>query len=125
MSRTVLIVDDSPPMRQALCEVFTREEDFDVCGEANNGQEAIDKARELKPDLVVTDFAMPVMNGLEVTRLLKTLWPELRVIVYTFHSNTFLEQQAQTVGASAVVSKSEPITNLVAKARTLFGQIAA
>lgn len=125
MSRTVLIVDDSPPMRQALCEVFTREEDFDVCGEANNGQEAIDKARELKPDLVVTDFAMPVMNGLEVTRLLKTLWPELRVIVYTFHSNTFLEQQALTVGASAVVSKSEPITNLVAKARTLFGQIAA
>jgi len=125
MGRTVLIVDDNPRLRETLCEIFTREEDFEVCGEANNGQEAITKAHELKPDLIVTDLVMPVMNGLEETRLLKRLYPEVRVIIYTLHNNDFVAKEAMSAGASAVVSKSEPIATLLAKARSLFGQIAA
>jgi two-component system chemotaxis response regulator CheB len=61
-------VDDNPLVRQAVCELFTREGDFDVCGEAENGREAIEKAQLLRPNLIVTDLSMPVMNGLEETQ---------------------------------------------------------
>ena len=125
MTRSVLIVDDSPIVRKALCELFAREGDFDVCGIAGNGQEAIEKAQQLKPDLIVTDLSMPVMNGLEETRLLKELMPNVPVIVYTAHSDPFIEKEALTAGASAVISKSEAVNTLLARARSLVDQIAA
>ena len=65
MAKTVLIVDDNTYIRQGLCQVFKRETDFRVCGEAENGKEAIAKAMELRPDLIVLDLSMPVMNGLD------------------------------------------------------------
>ncbi len=65
MAKTVLIVDDNAYIRQALCELFKREADFEVCGEAENGREAIAKARELHPDLIVLDLSMPVMPRAE------------------------------------------------------------
>jgi CheY-like chemotaxis protein len=73
--RSVLVVDDNPIVRRRLCELFTREGDFNICGEAENGREAIEKAQLLRPDLIVTDLSMPVMNGLEETRVLKKLMP--------------------------------------------------
>jgi DNA-binding NarL/FixJ family response regulator len=59
MAKTVLIVDDNAFIRQALCELFTRETDFEICGEAENGKVAIEKAQELHPDLIVMDRSMP------------------------------------------------------------------
>ena len=56
--RSVLVVDDNQLIRQALCELFTREGDFEICGEAENGQEAIEKAQLLHPDLIVTDLSI-------------------------------------------------------------------
>jgi DNA-binding NarL/FixJ family response regulator len=81
--RSVLVVDDSPAVRKAVCELLTRERKFEVCGEAENGSEAIEKAQRLRPALIVTDLSMPVMNGLEETRVLKKLMPALPVIIYT------------------------------------------
>jgi DNA-binding NarL/FixJ family response regulator len=125
MIRRVLVVDDSSLVRRALCELFTREDDFDVCGQAENGREAIEKAQQLHPDLIVTDFSMPIMNGMEETRLLKQLMPGVPVIIYTAHSDPFVEKEARSAGASAVISKSEAVTVLIAKARRLFDEIAA
>jgi len=125
MVKSVLIVDDSPIVRNALCELLAREEDFDVCGEAENGREAIEKAQQLCPDLIVTDLSMPVMNGLEETRLLKQLTPAVPVIIYTAHSDPFIEKEALSAGASAVISKSEAVTTLVETARSLVDQQAA
>jgi len=81
--RSVLVVDDSPLVRQAVSALFTHEGDFDVCGEAENGREAIEKAQLLRPNLIVTDLSMPVMNGLEETRVLKKLMPAVPVIIFT------------------------------------------
>ena len=78
MVRTVLIVDDNPSIRQSLCELFTRQGDFDVCGEAENGREAIDRAQQLHPDLIVMDLSMPVMNSLDAARVLRRLMPQYR-----------------------------------------------
>ena len=68
MAKSVLIVDDVELIRRALCELFKSEADFDVCGEAENGQEAIEKAQELHPDLIVLDLSMPIMNGIDAAR---------------------------------------------------------
>ncbi|MCU1297389.1 MAG: LuxR family transcriptional regulator [Acidobacteriaceae bacterium] len=114
------MVDDNPQVRQALCEVFKREADFDVCGEAGNGREAIEKAQQLHPDLIVTDLSSPVMNGLEAARVLKSLMPTVPVIVFTAHRN-----EARAGGAAAVISKSEDVAVLIRKARSLFDPIAA
>jgi len=123
--RSVLIVDDSPVVRKALCELFTREEEFDVCGDAENGRDAIERAQQLSPDLIVTDLSMPVMNGIEETRLLKQLMPAVPVIIYSAYSDRYVEKEARAAGASAVISKSQPVANLVEKARNLFDEIAA
>jgi len=120
-----MIVDDNPAVRKALRELFMREEDFDVCGEAENGQEAIEKAQHLHPDLIVTDLSMPVMNGLEEARLLKKLMPAVPVIIYSAHADLFVEKEARSVGASAVMSKSEAVTVLIRKARSLLDKMAA
>ena len=124
-ARSVLVVDDNPLVRRMLCELFTREGDFDVCGEAENGREGIEKAQLLSPNLIVTDLSMPVMNGLEETRVLKRLMPAVPVILFTAHSDPIVEREAREAGVSAVVSKSEAVAVLITKARGLLDQIAA
>jgi YesN/AraC family two-component response regulator len=64
-----------------------REEDFDVCGEAENRKEAVEKAKELHPDLILLDLSMPVMNGLDATRILKRMMPAVPVIMFSAYSD--------------------------------------
>jgi DNA-binding NarL/FixJ family response regulator len=125
MARAILIVDDTPHIRLGLCELFKRESDFEVCGEAENGKEAIAKALELHPDLIVLDLSMPVMNGLEAASELKRLMPSVPLIMYSAFGDVFAQQQARSIGISEVVSKSQPAAILVNKARSLLYQDAA
>jgi CheY-like chemotaxis protein len=113
-----------PEMRFDVA-LFTHEGDFDVCGEAENGREAVEKAQQLLPELIVTDLSMPMMNGLEETRALKKLMPTVPVVIYTAHSDPMVEKEAAAAGVSAVVSKSEAASVLIATARSLLDQIAA
>ncbi len=124
MAKTILIVDDNTYVRRVVCELFKREEDFTVCGEAADGREAIVKALELHPDLIVLDLSMPVMNGLDAARELKRLMPEVRLIMYTMFG-AMLQEQAQLVGISEVISKSQPAAILVSTARNLLYRSAA
>ena len=98
---------------EALCELFKRESDIEVCGEAENGREAIAKALELHPDLIVLDLSMPVMNGLDAARELKRLMPTVPLIMYSAFGDVFGEQQARLIGISELVSKSQPAAILV------------
>ncbi len=117
MSHTILIADDSLFIREALWNVFEQEEDFSVCGEAENGREAVDKALELHPDLILLDLSMPVMNGLDATRALKRVMPEVPVIMFTAYSDSSTEKEARSAGVSALVSKFEHISVLLGKVR--------
>lgn len=119
MSHTILIADDNLFIRQGLCELFEREEDFIVCGQAENGRHAIDEAQQLHPDLILLDLSMPVMNGLDATRVLKRMMPAVPVIMYSAYSDSFTESEARAAGVSALVSKSENISVLLGKARSL------
>ena len=117
MSHTVLIADDSIFIRDALCNLFEREEDFDVCGEAKDGKEAVEKARELRPDLILLDLSMPVMNGLDATRALKRAMPEVPVIMFSAHCGPSTEKEARSAGASALVSKFGHVSVLLGESR--------
>jgi DNA-binding NarL/FixJ family response regulator len=123
--RSVLVVDDNPSIRKIVCELFTREGDFEVCGQAENGREAIEKAQLLQPSLIVTDLSMPLMNGLEETRILKKLMPPVPVIIYSAHIDSFVEEEGLAAGASAVVSKYEAVASMIGKAREVLDEIAA
>ena len=125
MVKSILIADDNAFLRQRLCGLFSREADFEVCGEAGNGREAIEEAQELHPDLILLDLSMPVMNGLDATRVLKRVMPEVPVIMYSAYSDSFTAKEAHSAGVSALVSKSENIAVLLGKARSLVYEIAA
>jgi two-component system chemotaxis response regulator CheY len=125
MAKTILIVDDNAHVREMVCELFTRESDFEVCGEAENGKEAINKALILHPDLIVLDLSMPVMNGLDAARALKDRMPSVSIILFTFYVDPFVQEEARSAGVSDVVSKSEHLYALIAKARRLLHRDAA
>lgn len=125
MTKTVLIVDDNNFVRQALCQIFEREGDFEVCGEAEDGRQAIAAVTCLHPDLVILDISMPVMNGLDAARALRALLPTLPLILYSAAIDTSVELQASSIGSSKVVSKSAPVSVLLSKARDLLYLAAA
>ena len=122
--RSVLIVDDNAFVRHLLCGLFAGDAEFDVCGEAENGEDAIEKAIRLNPDLIVTDLSMPIMNGLEATRLLSQFMPAVPVIIYTAHADLLVEKEARAAGAAATVSKSDT-SSLLQVARSFFRHQAA
>jgi two-component system, chemotaxis family, chemotaxis protein CheY len=125
MTKTVLIVDDNAFIRQALCELFEREGDFEVCGEGEDGRQAIAAATCLHPDLVVLDISMPVMNGLDAARVLKALMPTMPLILYSVSVDRAVELQAKSIGVSEVVSKTAPVSVLIGKARHLLSSASA
>ena len=125
MAKAVLIADDNDSVRRALCEAFARDSDFEVCAEARDGRDSIEKALRLHPDLIVLDFSMPVMNGLDAARELKDRMPSVPIILFTFHLDLFVKEAALPSGVSDVVSKSEDVSVLIAKARSLLYRNAA
>jgi DNA-binding NarL/FixJ family response regulator len=125
VAKSILIVDDNAFLRKVLCKIFGREEDLDVCGEAENGRDAIEKAEQLHPDLIILDLSMPVMNGLDAARVLRRLMPSVPLIMYSAFGDKFAEQQARLIGVSSLVSKSEPVATLIGKARSLLTATAA
>ncbi len=125
MAKAVLVVDDIAVIRRVLCELFASDSDFNVCGEAENGQDAIVKAQTLQPDLIVLDLSMPIMNGIDAARALKRLMPTVPLIMFTVHSDVLSEEDARSAGVSAVVSKSDHASVLLRKARALVYHTAA
>lgn len=125
MVKSVLIADDQEVIRRMLCFLFDSQSDFEVCGEAENGQEAIEMAQVLHPDLILLDLSMPVMNGIEAACELKRLMPMTPIIVFSEFSDVLSEREARTTGVAALVSKTENLSVLLDKARSVFRPIAA
>lgn len=118
--KTVLVIEDDTAIRKRVHSAFMSN-GFAVCGEADNGKEAIELAKEIKPDLIVLDLSMPVMNGLEAAPQLKRLFPRTPIILFTLHATTLLQQQAAHIGVDLVMSKFEGLSNLLRKAHALMG----
>jgi DNA-binding NarL/FixJ family response regulator len=121
MKKKVLLVDDSAAIRQAVRPLFDAHPKFVICGEAEHGREAVDKAPSLRPDLIVIDMSMPVMNGFEAAPLLVKILPNVWLILLTTHDFPELYGLARSAGIHAVVPKSKAVTHLIAQAEALFG----
>lgn len=117
MGRGILIVDDSPQLRQGVRSVF-QAHGYLVCGEAGNGKEAIEMAELLQPELIVLDFSMPVMNGLDAARTLHEKMPSVPVILFSNYADAL--GGTTQLGISAIVSKDRAITALVSEAESLL-----
>lgn len=107
MPKCILIVDDSPVIRKISRETLEREAGWEVCGEASNGRQGIEKAQQLKPDLIVLDLAMPVMNGLDAAHELTRLLPGVPLVMFTNFETTHLKRAALSAGIRAIVSKDQ------------------
>jgi DNA-binding NarL/FixJ family response regulator len=104
--KSVLIAEDSPLIRRLLRAALTAC-DWIVCEEAENGRDAVVKAQELHPDVIVLDMTMPEMNGLQAARILKRVMPATPLLLFTTHSVANLEPDALAAGFQKVISKSD------------------
>ena len=116
-----LIVDDDGSFRRRVKGLLASERDIEVIGEAADGQEAILKARELEPDLVLMDVRMPGMNGVNATRQLKNEMPELKVLILTIFDLQEYREAAMASGASGYVIKKSLIEELMPAIRDVLG----
>jgi DNA-binding NarL/FixJ family response regulator len=102
---TVLIADDHPLIRQGLCALLDRDSEISVVGEARNGQEAVEMAHELRPNVVLMDISMPILNGLEATRQIIAEKPTSKIVIFSAHVGNEYSDRAREAGAVAYVAK--------------------
>ena len=109
----ILIADDRATMRSTLRQLLTLYGKLDVCGEAEDGRQAVDAAVALKPDLVLLDYKMPNGDGLEAASEIREKLPETPIVMFTLFESDELESRARKVGVRAVVSKEEGVIKLL------------
>jgi len=118
--KRILIAEDSETARSVLVRFFAAQ-NFEVCGEAVDGEETIEKTRKLSPDLVLLDVAMPRTNGIVVASVLKDMTPGVRVVLYTMYSEAIARAFPRGgIAADAVVSKGDGVKKLAHCVRTLL-----
>jgi CheY-like chemotaxis protein len=122
MTKSILVADDSEQVRRYVSKLLRSNPDFEVCAEAVNGVDALAKAKEFQPDLVILDLGMPVMNGLEAARELKIILPVVPIILFTLHGHMISDEQAARSGVDLVVAKSD-ISQLNEHVRSLLPQL--
>ncbi len=116
--KRILIVDDQAPLLKVL-RTSLEHHGFTVCGEAENGIDAIGRAVATRPDLVILDVAMPGLNGIEVASILQSLLPNVPIILHTIYADRVGKSLKAMVGIKAVVAKSEGVGKLIDRVRSL------
>jgi DNA-binding NarL/FixJ family response regulator len=103
----ILIADDYPAIRKCVRSTLEEHSRFEVCGEVEDGAEAIEEALRLKPDVIVLDVSMPVLGGFEAARKIKASLPETAIVILSSSTDQRFIDEAKKVGARAYVAKSE------------------
>jgi DNA-binding NarL/FixJ family response regulator len=106
LSKRILIADDHPSILRRVRAILESHPNWEVCGEALDGREAVTKAWELKPDLIVLDFAMPRLHGLKAASEIRTLLPKVPILMFTMYSSA-ISHEANANGISRVIDKAE------------------
>ena len=120
MMKRVLIVDDNIYVRDLLHTFLKDASEIEICGEAVDGAEAIEKAKQLKADVVLLDLSMPNMNGVETASILKKTIPGVCVIMFTMYSENIPQSAISSMGVDVVLSKTDGIAHLVESINTIF-----
>lgn len=101
----IVVVDDSPPYRDAICSILQTEPYLQIVAEAGDGVYAIQAVAKHRPDVVLMDITMPVLNGIEATRIIRSKFPGTRVLVLTMHTDKSFSDRAYQAGACRFLSK--------------------
>ena len=117
----VIVVDDHAVIRRGVQGILHSFPEWELCGEAENGEEGIKLAASIKPEVVIMDVSMPGINGLEATRQIHQLLPETKVLLLTLHSSAELVRSAFRAGARGYVLKSDAEHELVRALNVLLG----
>jgi two-component system nitrate/nitrite response regulator NarL len=120
MPVNILLVDDHEVVRQGLRSILNVRPGWQICGEAENGQQAIDLTGELKPDIVILDITMPVMSGLEAVQKITDLHLNTRVLIFTMHESRSLVKAVRKAGACGCVLKSRAAHDLIRAVEALL-----
>jgi two-component system, NarL family, vancomycin resistance associated response regulator VraR len=112
MSKSILLADNSETSRKVTRLYLESQIGLTVCGEAVDGLDAIEKAKALKPDLILLDLAMPGMNGIEAASVLKSMMPRVRIILFTLYKEAVEKSLAAAVGVDAVIAKPDGVWKL-------------
>ena len=121
MPKHILVVDDNTRIRKAVCLMIAGDLELTPCLVAENGLEAIAMATSEMPDLIVMDFSMPVMNGLEAAKRIKAVLPKVPIVLVTLHPEIMNMDELGKLGISAMVSKQNAGKDLVPAIRLLLG----
>jgi len=115
----ILVADDHEVVRKGLVSLLQAQPEWQVCGEAGDGREAVEKALQLKPDVVILDIGMPSLNGLEATRQILKANPQARVLILTLHDSDQVVREVLNAGARGFLLKSDAARDLVAAVEAL------
>jgi two-component system, LytTR family, response regulator AlgR len=107
VQKRILVADDDGLIRKMLCNLFEDERDYDLCAAARNGEEAVALAKLHQPDLIILDFSMPVMNGIEAARELKKIMPNVPIILFTLFPPSATELALGEFSVDRIVPKIE------------------
>jgi DNA-binding NarL/FixJ family response regulator len=121
VSKRILIVDDNALIRDLIRLFIERRPEFEVCGEASDGVEGIEKGGDLKPDLIVLDFLMPRANGLQTAARLQEVVPNTPIILLTLYKDSIPIPMAQAAGVASVLSKTDQLPVLADEIKRLTG----
>lgn len=122
MTKTkILIVDDHRVVKEGIESLLSSYPEFEVIGGALDGQEALEKVKSLKPDIVIMDIEMPKMNGIDVTREIRKFDPTIRIVIYSMYSNKEYVIDLFKAGISAYVLKEDPVADLIVAIKAVSG----
>ena len=127
----ILIVDDSLRNRMWVRKLLASQSDWEVCGEAVDGQQAIDRAASLQPHVIILDIQMPVMNGFDAARQILRAAPSILILILSLHHDSDYEQLAKDCGARGLLAKDEaeeslvPVISAVLRGELYFSNIPA
>src|ERR1700688_3700614 len=112
-SLRILVADDHESVRKGVCVILGTRDDIEVCGEAANGREAIDKALELKPDLIILDITMPIVSGIDAAEMIRKTLPSVPILFLSMHQSKQIIAEAKRVGVQGYVKKSDAAATLL------------
>jgi DNA-binding NarL/FixJ family response regulator len=103
----ILVTDDHEVVRKGVCAILETRKDMEICGEAANGEEAIKKSLELRPDLVILDITMPVLGGLIAAEKISNLLPAIPILMLSMHAGSAMTKLSRSAGAQGFVTKAD------------------
>ncbi len=116
----IVVADDQEVVRRRVVATLMSRGDVDVCAEASNGKEAVEKTRELNPDLVILDITMPELNGLDAARQIRSFAPNLPILILSVHKSKQVVEEAKKIGVRGYVTKGDAIQKLLLAVDTVL-----